>query len=450
MVRSPTILLVDDDRDFADVMTDALSHDGYPTSACYSGEACLARLSDDIEIVVADLSMRGMSGLELCRRIREQAPHVLVLVITASLDAHDVVSAMRAGAWDYLTKPVRRSDLALAVARARDHILVGRALREVESSPLRMHHGIIGGSGAIARVHDLIGRIGPTDATVLVTGESGTGKELVARALHEQWRSKAPFVPINCSAVPAELLESELFGHAQGAFTDAKGARDGLFVTAGTGTVFLDEIGDMPSAMQVKLLRALQERTVRPIGGTVEVPIHARIVAATNRDLESDIASGQFREDLFYRLDVVRIAVPSLRERREDILELAHHFLVTAATRTKKPVRRISTWAARKLLAYDWPGNVRELENCMERAVALCRLDEITVADLPAKLLEATSQSAALDGDVPLRSLDDVVVRHVEHVLASTRGNKTRAATILGIDRRSIYRILERRVHCTT
>ncbi len=306
-------------------------------------------------------------------------------------------------------------------------------------------YGIAGTSGAVQRLRDFIDRIGPSDASVLVTGESGTGKELVVRGLHETARSQAPFVALNCSAVPPDLLESELFGYIQGSFTDAKFARDGLFVVAGEGTIFLDEIGDMSLAMQAKLLRALQERKVRPIGGTHELPIRARIVAATNRDLRADVAAGRFREDLLYRLDVVRIDVPPLRQRREDILLLARRFLALATARSKKPVRRLSTWAARKLLAYDWPGNVRELENCIERAVALCRLDEITVADLPARILEATTQYTATDDKTALTTLDTRVIRHVQHVLSATRGNKTRAASILGIDRRSIYRILDRR-----
>ncbi|MGE0402281.1 MAG: sigma-54-dependent transcriptional regulator [Kofleriaceae bacterium] len=446
-MRSPAILMVDDDRDFADVMADGLTRDGHPAGACYSGEACLQRLCPEIEIVVSDIAMKGMTGVELCARIRERWPHILTIVVTASHEADDVIAAMRAGAWDYLTKPFTEPDLALAVAKARDHLEVTRMLRRLEDRPASVRDGIVGASAAVSAVHDLIDRAGPTDATVLVTGESGTGKELVARALHARSRADQPFVAINCSAMPSELLESELFGYAQGAFTDARRARDGLFVVAGRGTIFLDEIGDMSLAMQAKLLRALQERTVRRVGGSTEVPIRARIVAATNRDLTADIAERRFREDLYYRLDVVRIPVPSLRERREDILGLAQHFLLTAASRTHKPVRRLSAWAARKLLAYDWPGNIRELENCMERAVALCRLDEITVADLPQRLLAATTQCEVVGGDA-LGTLDSMVIRYVENVLSSTKGNKTRAAGILGIDRRSIYRILERRTAC--
>jgi len=443
-VRNPTVLLVDDDRDFADMIADALAHHGYVANACYSGEACLSRLTPETEIVVADISMgAGMSGVELCRRIREQGSHVLVIMITASVEESDAIEAMRAGAWDYLRKPVGPTEIALAIAHGREHLQILRALRRLDEVPAPVRDGIVGSSDAVARVHDLIDRVGPSEATVLVTGESGTGKELVAKALHARWRPDAPFVAINCSAVAPELLESELFGHAQGAFTDAKSAREGLFAAAGKGTIFLDEIGDMAPLMQAKLLRALQERRVRQVGGTAETPIQARIIAATNRDLRADIAHGQFREDLFYRLDVVRIAVPPLRDRREDILGIAHWFLLAAAARTQRPVTRISSWAARKLLAYDWPGNVRELENCMERAVALCRLDEITVADLPARLLDATSETAIGGEDSP-RTLDEMVVRHVQQVLARTGGNKTRAAGILGIDRRSIYRILER------
>jgi two-component system response regulator HydG len=307
-------------------------------------------------------------------------------------------------------------------------------------------HAIAGSSPAIRATIEMIARVASSDATVLITGESGTGKELVARALHNlSPRRDQPFVAVNCAAMPAPLLESELFGHVRGAFTDAKRSRAGLFVQAGAGTIFLDEIGEMPIEMQVKLLRVLQERKVRPVGGDEEVPFEARVVTATNRDLETEVEEKRFREDLFYRINVVAIPVPPLRARAGDILQLAQYFLKRIAGRTNKPVQGISGPAARLLMDYDWPGNVRELENCMERAVALCRLDEVTVDDLPAKVQEHQSSKIVITTESPgeLITLDEMERRYVRQVLSAVSGNKTHAARILGIDRRSLYRRLE-------
>jgi two-component system response regulator HydG len=277
---------------------------------------------------------------------------------------------------------------------------------------------------------------------VLITGESGTGKELVARALHDLSSGRdRPFVAINCAAMPAPLLESELFGHVRGAFTDAKQSRAGLFVQAGGGTVFLDEIGEMPMEMQVKLLRVLQERKVRPVGSDEEVTVHARVITATNRDLETEVEDKRFREDLYYRINVVPIPVPPLRDRGNDVLLLAQFFLEASATRMNKAVVGISPPAAALLLQYDWPGNVRELENCMERAVALCRLTEITIDDLPPTVAEQTTSTMAVTtSPLELITIDEMTRRYVRHVLKATDGNKTKAARYLGIDRRSLYR----------
>jgi transcriptional regulator with PAS, ATPase and Fis domain len=309
--------------------------------------------------------------------------------------------------------------------------------------------GILGGSTAIRGVIELIERVAPTEATVLVTGESGTGKELVARAVHGvSPRREAPFVAVNCAAMPQALLESELFGHLRGAFTDAKQARAGLFLQAGAGTIFLDEIGEIPAEMQVKLLRVLQERVVRPVGGDEETPFKARVVAATNRDLEADVGEGRFRADLYYRINVVQIDVPPLRARRGDVRTLAEHFLRGHVERGAKAVAGISAAAARKLVDYDWPGNVRELENCMERAVALARQPEITVDDLPGPVRDHDSVRLGLDGQAggdpeEMLTLAEMERRYVRRVVHAVGGNKSRAARILGIDRRSLYRRLE-------
>jgi two-component system response regulator HydG len=305
--------------------------------------------------------------------------------------------------------------------------------------------GIAGTSDAIVNMVEMVSRVADSDITVLITGESGTGKELVARALHTRSsRRDQPFVAVNCAAMPGPLLESELFGHARGAFTDAHQARQGLFVQAERGTIFLDEIGEMPLEMQVKLLRVLQERTVRPVGGDAELPVRARVVTATNRDLETEVAEKRFREDLYYRINVVPIAVPPLRARSSDILTLAQYFLKRASERSRKSVRGISTSAARKLLDYDWPGNVRELENCIERAVALCRLDQLTVDDLPPRLIEhgATRMVISTGSPTELTTIEEMTRRYVRRALGIAGGNKTHAARLLGIDRRSLYRRL--------
>jgi two-component system response regulator HydG len=298
----------------------------------------------------------------------------------------------------------------------------------------------------VRRLLDLIEQVADSDATVLITGESGTGKELVAREIHQRSaRGEHPFTAVNCAALPATLLESELFGHLRGAFTDAKRSRDGLFVQAAGGTVFLDEIGEMPLEMQAKLLRVLQERTVRPIGSDTEVPFNARLLTATNRDLEGEVDSKRFRNDLYYRINVVQLGVPPLRSRGNDILMLAHHFLQRYASETGKEVTGISGAAAQRLLDYDWPGNVRELENCIQRAVTLTRLSEVSVDDLPEKIRDYQSSRIVIASDNPdeLFSLEEMERRYIRKVLAAVGGNKTQAARILGLDRRTLYRRIE-------
>jgi len=280
---------------------------------------------------------------------------------------------------------------------------------------------------------------------VMITGESGTGKELVARAIHEHSaRASGPFVAVNCAAVPSTLIESELFGHAKGAFTDASSARPGIFAEASGGTLFLDEIGELPLAMQPKLLRALQERTVRQVGGDREIPFDVRLITATNRDLEAEIELGRFREDLLYRIDVVRVELPPLRVRGRDVLLLAQSFVERFGARSGRAVEQIDLAAAQRLLDYEWPGNVRELENCIERAVAMSRLDRITVDDLPDKVRDYQPERVVLaDDSAPLPTLDELARRYIGRVMQVSAGNKSRAAKTLGIDRRTLYRRLE-------
>ncbi len=442
------ILMIDDEQSMCEMVADALSTRGYQVQWCTTEEEGLSLLAKhDFDAVITDLNLDKTSGLEICRRVVESQPDLPVIVVTAFGDMQAAIAAIRAGAYDFINKPVEMEALVHALNRAVQHRQLRREVRRLTEkvSAGRGRGELIGESPPMKRVYDLISRVGRADASVVITGESGTGKELVARALHtESGRAEQPFVAINCAAVPANLLESELFGHVKGAFTDAKMARKGLFEQAHGGTLLLDEVGEMPEEMQPKLLRVLQERTLRPVGSNVEVSIDTRVVAATNRDLETEVEEGRFREDLFYRLNVVQIHVPPLRARGNDILLLAQRFLDEYATNLNKPVKGISAEAARKLLEYDWPGNVRQLQNSIERAVTLTRFDQISVEDLPDKIAKYESTRV---GDVDVEhmlSLAELERRYIEKVLAAADGNKTQAAKVLGLDRRTLYRKLER------
>ena len=444
------VLIVDDEQSMCELVDTALSKRGYATAwRTIPDEALNLLSSDDFDVVLTDLNMRSMNGLELCERIVSSRPDVPVVVVTAFGSMETAIGAIRAGAYDFVTKPVEMDALALVVDRAVQHRTLKeevKRLREAvdgKSPPV----GMIGQSPAMRRVYELIERVADSEANVLITGESGTGKELVARALHgRSGRHEGPFVAVNCAAVPETLLESELFGHAKGAFTDARQARTGLFIQANAGTLFLDEVAEMPLGMQPKLLRALQERKVRPVGGNTELPFDARLVTATNRDLETEVADRRFREDLYYRINVVRIEVPPLRARGNDILLLAQFFIERGGSRSGKNVVGLVSSAAEKLLSYDWPGNVRELENCMERAVALTRYDQITVEDLPEKVRNYQSSHVVVASDDPseLLPMQEVERRYIQRVLKSVSNNKTQAAKVLGFDRRTLYRKLDR------
>ncbi|MBL0212314.1 MAG: sigma-54-dependent Fis family transcriptional regulator [Myxococcales bacterium] len=444
------ILIVDDDEDTAMLLRDALRVRGFTVDAVFSAVACLAYLRQDpVDVVISDVQMPGMTGIELCEQLYRRYPDCAPIVLTGFGQLDTAISALRAGAWDFLTKPVKTDVLEVAIDRALEHFALQREVKRLtrQSESSEPIEDMLGESSAIRELQRMIRTIAATDATVLIQGESGTGKEMVARALHNlsETRRNEPLVAVNCGAMPAPLLESELFGHVAGAFTDAKGAREGLFVQAGTGTILLDEIGEMPMEMQAKLLRVLQERALRPVGGDTEAPFDARVIVATNRDLETEVEEGRFREDLFHRINVVSIQVPSLRARTGDVLILANHFLESAATRKQSFLRGISRRASQLLVDYDWPGNVRELENCIERAATLCRGTEIDVEDLPRKVIEHRSTRLELNTALPadLMTLDEMQQRYVRQVLAAVGGNKTQAAHILGIDRRSIYRRLE-------
>ena len=444
------VLIVDDDQSMAETLTKAMTRRGFVVTWKISAAEALKVLDEqDFDVVVTDLHMEGMNGFAFCERVVANRPDVPVVMITAFGSLDTAVSAIRVGAYDFITKPFDVETLRLTLSRAvqhrrlRDEVL---RLRQVVSDTRGLDH-MIGASAPVQKVKELIDRFADTDAALLITGESGTGKELVAHAVHRRGRSSTgPFVAINCAAIPESLLESELFGHVKGAFTDARAPRQGLFLKANGGTLFLDEIGEMPLGMQPKLLRALQERTVRPIGGDLEIPYEARVITASNRDLETEVAERRFREDLFYRINVLRIDVPSLRMRGNDVLFLAQHFLKQFSQRTTKDVVGLSPPVAEKLMAYSWPGNVRELQNCIERAVAFTRFGELTVDDLPEKIRNYRSSDVAIPGvdGLAIMTMDEVERRYITRVLQQVDGNKTMAADLLGLDRRTLYRKLER------
>jgi len=440
--------VVDDDKAMCELVEAGLTQRGYRVAWKMAPTEALELLEkEDFSVLLVDIHMEGMTGLELCQAALAKRPDLVVVVMTGFGSMDHAVGAMRAGAYDFVTKPISMNALALIVDRAARHRAMSDELRRLRRR-VDQHElpNIVGASAAMQKVAEVVGRVAETDTNVLVTGESGTGKELVARALHERSGRRGPFLAVNCAAVPETLLESELFGHTRGAFTDARTARSGLFVEADEGTLFLDEIGEMPMGMQAKLLRALQERKVRPLGSNQEVSFNARIITATNRDLEREVTEKRFREDLFYRINVVRIDVPSLRSRGNDVLMLAQFFLERAAARSGKSVTRLGRLVADKLVNYDWPGNVRELENCMERAIALASFDEVTLDDLPSKIREYRPTEVYVTSDDPkdLPAMHIVEQRYIRKVLAAVGGNKTLAAKVLGFDRRTLYRKLER------
>ena len=446
---SSRVLIVDDDPDLCRLLQAELEGTGFAVQTRTSAAAAIEVLqAGAVDAVVTDLQMPGTSGADLCARVVAGWPDVPVIVMTSARTVESAVAAMRAGAQDFVTKPVSAEALTLRLERALQAVAQRLELKRLRTTleGERRRHGLLGASAAMRAVQDLIDRVASSDASVLVTGESGTGKELVARALHDAGRrAQGPFVAVNCAAMPEQLLESELFGHARGAFTDAKADRQGLLVQASAGTLLLDEVGEMPLPMQAKLLRALQERTVRPVGGSAEVKFDARIVAATNRDLESMVEEGSFRSDLLYRLDVIHVELPPLRDRGGDVLLLAQHFLDTGAARAGSQVKAIAPETAQKLLAYSWPGNARELQNCIERAIALARYDHLTPEDLPAKVRDHKPSAVVLApaDAAEVLPLAEVERRYILQALASFNGNKTRAARALGVGRKTLYRKLE-------
>jgi len=444
------ILIVDDDLGMRELLHDDLGRRGLQVMTAANITTALELFQQNpVDVVLTDLNMPGGGGIELCQALHRRDPDLPVLIITAFGSLDTAIAALRAGAHDFVTKPIDLDLLALTLRRAVEHCHLRNNLRQLQEEVRRTHREeiLLGDSRGIIEVRDLVARVAGLESSILIHGESGTGKELVARSLHDQsQRSKGPFVAINCAALPEPLLESELFGHEKGAFTDARTARQGLFLEAAGGTLLLDEIGELPLPLQPKLLRALEERTVRPLGGGRELPFDVRIIAATHRDLGEAINSGNFREDLYYRLNVIAIDVPPLRERGNDILLLAEIFIDEFARRLDKPIKGLSEAAASRLLSYPWPGNVRELRNLMERGVALSRHQRLSVEDLPTKLqgaLPGASPVTELVSTGNLLPLADMERRYIKLVLDTVENNRSLAAKILGIDRKTLYRKLK-------
>ncbi len=444
------ILFVDDDRAMCDAMSSELVDHGHDVAWRSSGAEAFELLQrEDFEVVITDLNMPGLNGIDLAQRIAASRRDIPIIVVTAFGSLETAIATIRAGAFDFITKPFDIDEVLVAIERAAKDRSLRQEVRRLETALATRPEpppDLIGSSSVMQGVLDLVDRIAASDVGVLITGESGTGKELIARAIHRRsGTANGPFVAVNCAAIPETLLESELFGHVKGAFTDAKGARRGLFTEANGGTLFLDEIGEMPLAMQVKLLRALEEKGVRPIGGSATLPFEARVIAATNQDLEAAVQEKTFREDLYYRIHVVHVEVPPLRTRGGDILELAQHFLQVASTRQKKGVKGFSPEVAQRLLAYTWPGNVRELLHAIERAVALTRFENLVVDDLPKRIqtYKHTPLVIAAHAD-ELVTLEELERRYVIRVLDAVGNNKSSAARVLGLDRTTLYRMLAR------
>jgi len=447
-----SILVVDDEQSMREFLEILLRKQGHEVTCAPDVAGALARLGlGGLDLVISDLRLGRESGLEVLRAVKADSPATEVIMVTAFATTENAIQAMKLGAYDYLLKPFKVDEIQLSVDKALERralVAENRVLRHRVGAPKA--HELIGTSPAIEEVRQLVDKVAPARTTILVTGESGTGKEVVARAIHGRGgRADAPFVAINCGAIPEGLIESELFGHEKGSFTGAGETRSGLFEVAGAGTLFLDEVGDLPPPVQVKLLRALQERKIRRVGGARDIPVAARIVAATNRDLAAEVKAGRFREDLFYRLNVIQVRLPPLRERREDLAPFLDHFLGVFAAEQGRPPPRLSAEAERILLGWDYPGNVRELANLVERAVTLADGPVIEPGVLPAGLQgHATPAPAAAATALPEEGLDlqshlDRVERAIlEQALERTGGVKTEAARLLSLTFRSLrYRL---------
>jgi two-component system response regulator HydG len=437
------ILIVDDDANHRAMLRTLLSEWGAGADEAGSGEEAVALSGErPYDLILMDVQMAGMTGIEALREIRAYNPAVPVLIMTAYADVENAVEAVKAGAYDYLPKPLEFDEFRLTLDRALDHAALrreNRRLRERLGGSFD-NAGIIGASPLMRNVLETLSMVAPSEATVLICGESGTGKELFARAVHANGRrKKGPFVDVNCAALSENLLESELFGHEKGAFTGADRRREGLFSQADQGTIFLDEIGEISPSMQVKLLRVLQEREFQRVGGDRKIRVDVRIVAATNRNLREEVTAGRFRQDLFFRLNVVTLIIPPLRDRMEDVPFLAASFLERFAARNNKPVRGFTPGAVDRMMRYSWPGNVRELENAVERSVVLLVGDYVTERELPPSVAgDAADAPASAHRTLSGLSLQDAEKIVIAETMKNCGGNKTEAAKFLGVTRKTL------------
>ena len=447
------ILIVDDDEVSCRLFAEVLEGDGHQAHQAHSGEEALDRLrKESYDLLLIDVRMPGITGLDVTRAMRQEQPSLPVIVMTAFGSIETAVEAIHEGAYDYVSKPMNLDELKKIVFRALGqrelHAQSRRKVKQVDD--LEQQKTVIGRSWAMVEVFKMVARAAPTNSTVLILGESGTGKEVIARSIHQHSsRAQCPFVAVDCGALTETLLESELFGHVRGAFTGAVADKKGVFQSANSGTSFLDEIGDISLNMQSKLLRVLQEGEVRPVGGKEWVKVDVRVLAATNKDLDELVKTGAFREDLYYRFKVITIRLPPLRERPEDIEELAQLFIRRYSQAARRPITAISDDALERLRNYSWPGNIRQLENAIEQAVVLSNQPTLTLDDLPQEVREDLPPSydnadsgQLLFTDTP--SLDEIKKRYVLYVINRARGNMSRAAKILDVDRRSLYRMLAR------
>lgn len=449
MDKKSTVLVVDDDPAHRTMLRTLLSGWGYDVAEADDGGAAVERVRESaFDLVLMDIRMVTVSGLDALPRIKGYNPSIPVIIMTAYSSVETAVEALKKGAYDYLIKPLDFDELRLTMERAMEHLSLKEENRRLRES-LGRHFdpgNIIGRSEAMVALLQTVAQVAPSEATVLITGESGTGKELIAGAIHgNSARKEGPFIKMNCAAVTETLLESELFGHEKGAFTGAHRRKEGKFRLADGGSLFLDEVSEMSVAMQAKLLRVLQEREVVRVGGEESIPVDVRLIAATNKDLEEEMASGRFREDLFYRLNVVDLKIPPLRERQEDIPILAQHFLAQFAEKNQKHIKGFTPQAMDALLNYHWPGNVRELMNAVERAVVLSRSEVLSEQDFPALIKETSASeretAATPPTDLPLEEIEKATILKT---LEATGGNKSEAARRLGITRKTLRKKLKK------
>ncbi len=439
------ILTIDDEENIRNGLADNFELEGYDVKQAASGEEGLKLIAEGgIDLVITDLRMDGISGSEVVKKVTTEHPGIPIIVLTGHGSIDDATAALKAGAFDFLTKPLDLDHLNKIVKNALQGKILAEENRELQAKLLKSQNGdeMVGKSESLARVRQMISKAAPTRASVLITGESGVGKELVAKAVHEESeRAKGPFIVVHCAALSENLIESELFGFEKGAFTGAENLHKGRFELADGGTIFLDEIGEINLSTQVKLLRVLQEHKFERVGGEKSIEVDVRVVAATNRNLEDEVKAGRFREDLFYRLNVVRIEMPSLRERMDDIPLLMHAFLREFNIENKKNIKGFDKASKAAMIKYSWPGNIRELKNAVESAVVMCTSDEIKMEDLP-RALRSQGEEKVITIPIGI-TMDEAEKIIIQENLAANKGNKSRTADILGIGRKTLHRKLE-------